>query len=178
MKRAFAILFLSLYLYNFVGYILLFSFLQFRVRAEMKEKIKASVPANEMVLLTFASAAIGQGSHTLQWLDDHEFRYDGNLYDIVYSYTLGDTTYFFCLNDAQEEKLFEHLDLQVQRQLGNSGQLEKFDAFKNVFMNSYPAAAVTFPGPHVCGLLPLRFTEDYRSVDPDSPFHPPRSSST
>ncbi len=176
MKRAIAIVILSLYLYNFVGYLALFAFLQYRVRADMKTKIKSSVPESELVLLAFPSQALEEGSCALQWLDDHEFRYDGNMYDIVGVHLRADSTFFLCLNDTQEEKLFEDLDLHVQRQMANSGQLDKLDAFKDVFSHSLAPSTATLRNPDVRGVVPNSFAEHYRSIHPDTPFHPPRNS--
>lgn len=178
MKRATAILFLSLYAYNFAGYIALFSFLQHRIRTEVKAKIKSSVPADELVLLAFSAEALKDESSSLQWLDDREFRYNGNMYDIVRSYTRADTTFFLCLNDIQEEKLFAHLDAHVQRQMANSGQQEKLDAFKDVFSHSLAARVAPLSEQDACGVVPNLLAEDYVYIYSDTPFHPPRDSST
>ncbi|HXF99990.1 MAG TPA: hypothetical protein VNL69_04360 [Bacteroidota bacterium] len=135
MRRLVVILFLFLYFYNIVGYLGLIAVVQHRVRTEVKQLLKSSVPESTLITLAFPTHSL-RSSYVLQWLDDHEFRYGKNLYDIVRSFTRGDTTYLVCLNDTQEEVLFEHLDDHVQRQMGTSGLADRLDAFKEVFKNS------------------------------------------
>jgi hypothetical protein len=175
MRRLFALIFLFLYVYNIAGYLAVFSAMQFRIRSEVKKALKASVPESELTSFAFPTSSI---EYSVQWIEDHEFRYNGNLYDIVRSHTCGDTTYFACINDAQEEQLFDHLDNHVQRHMGDSGQSGKFDSFKDVFKDSianhrFPVGTLSFTG-----LIVELAVSEYFPVEPDVPFLPPRLLST
>jgi hypothetical protein len=176
MKRLIVSIFLLLYVYNFAGYLAVFSVLQYQVRKDMKLKLKESVPQSELILVTFHTASLEGGLYPIQWVDQNEFRYNGGMYDIVRSHTSEDTTYFQCVNDVQEEVLFSDLNKHVQKHMGNSEEQTKLDSFRDVFKNSFPYP-VAFPVTLVLtGMLPRIGPTQYHSIDPEVPFHPPRLS--
>ena len=174
MRRSFALVFLFLYLYNIAGYLAVFSVLQYRIRTEVKKMIKESVPQSELIQFAFYTSSLERGDYHLQWTKENEFRHAGSMYDIVRSHISGDSTYFLCVNDVQEDHLFASLDSHVQRHMGDSGLAGKFDSFKNVFQDSYisrpPQSEVQEP----TGKIIVRPLDKYVSVDRDVPFLPPR----
>lgn len=174
MKRVFAYLFLFLYSYNLAGYLVVFSVRQNLVRSEIKRMLKESVPQSDLIPLAFHTQSLEQGKYPLQWIHDREFRYAGGMYDIVRSHTTGDSTYYLCVNDVQEEVLFADLDSHVQREMGS--QSGRLDAFKDVFKES-------FAGGHLVSIvLPLQMTcpdqipDMYESIVLDITSPPPRTS--
>lgn len=178
MRRLVACLFLLLYCYNMAGYLAVFSARQNAIRSEMKKLIKESVPRSELILFAFHTPSLREGTYPLQWLDDHEFRYAGGMYDIVHTTVGSDTTYYLCVNDVQEERLFADLDNHVRREMGHPDKQAMLDAFKDVFKDSYiplhddachlPLVVLGYPSS----------SENYLSVTLDVPFPPPRSDST
>jgi hypothetical protein len=172
MKRTFAYLFLLLYVYNLAGYLVVFSVRQNLVRSEIKRTIKESVPLSEFIQFVFHTESLGNGMQNLQWIDDHEFRYAGGMYDIVRSHTAGDSTFFLCVNDVQEEVLFADLDSHVQREMGNkSGML---DAFRDVFKNSHTVSHGSGPALTVIAASGLPAPDLYESCTPEISSPPPR----
>ena len=151
MKRFVAYLFLFLYLYNLAGYLAVFAVRQSAVRSEIKKMLKES---------------------PLQWIEDHEFRYAGGMYDIVHSTVTRDSTYFLCVNDVQEEALFTDLDSHVQREMGSQGV--RLDGFKDVFKNSYTDRSPTETGLVVVTTHGPPAQSLYESVEPDVSSPPPR----
>jgi len=89
-----------------------------RSGGEVKQRIKRSVPAQELVLIRVT----GESASALEWIKSFEFRYRGNLYDIVRTGQAGDTTFYYCINDVQEERLFAGLDGHVRRQMESDGR--------------------------------------------------------
>ena len=174
MRRFFALIFLSLYLYNIVGYLAVFSVIQYRIRSEVKKQLKESVPDSQLHHLSFHTAALERGEYRVQWIEDHEFRYEGQMFDIVRSFAANDTTYFVCINDVQEERLFEHIDNHVKRQMENRGQSGKFDSFKDVFQDSHRAVVTLFQGLHFSGEIIDPIRNKYYSITLEVPFLPPR----
>lgn len=174
MKRFFVFVFLSLYLYNIVGYLAVFTVLQYRVRSEVKKMLKATVPEGEILTLTFHTESLEKGGYALQWIEPHEFRYNGSMYDILRTHISGDSTYFECINDVQEEMLFAHLDLHVQRHMGDSGQPGKYDSFKDVFKDSLARFQLPIGILYCEGTVSEQATVRYIPPDPTSLFHPPR----
>lgn len=175
MKRFVASVFLLLYAYNIAGYLLLFAVLQYRTSSEVKRMLKLGVPESQLTTFAFHTHSLANGSYHLQWLDEHEFRRDGRMYDIVRSFVREDTTYLICINDVQEDQLFEHLDNHVQRAIGSSGTLNKFDAFKDVFKDSFANEIARIEKSAVEGRVILTIFDNYFPFSPEVPSLPPRS---
>lgn len=176
MKKFVAIIFLSLYIYNIAGYLALFAVMQQRARAEIKKSLKQSVPEHELHHFAFHTPSLDTGVYPIQWIDDHEFRYNGSMYDIVRQLRVQDTTYFVCVNDIQEERLFAHLDSHVQRHMGDSGQPGKLDPFKDVFKDSLTRTIFVASNGNLCGTVAPPTPHNYLFTEPDVPSLPPRQS--
>ncbi len=174
MKRIFSLVFISLYIYNIIGYLALFSALQYQVRSEVKNMLKAGVPEHELVKFSFHTPSLQNGFYGIQWIEENEFRHNGNMYDVVHMNTAHDTTYLFCVNDTQEKYLFENLDSHVQREMGGSAKPGKLDSFKDVFKDSYAQKCIDFNLLPRTGIQPELLADQYTSVDPDTPLLPPR----
>lgn len=176
MKKFVALIFLSLYVYNIAGYLALFAVMQQRARAEIKRTLKESVPEGDLFYFAFHTQLLESGQYAIQWIEEDEFRHNGSMYDIVRRHVSQDTTYFVCVNDLQEEKLFAHLDSHVQRHMGDAGQLGKYDSFKDVFKDSLlRTPCVPFPGVAFNKLIPCKACL-YLFTEPDVPSLPPRIS--
>lgn len=86
------------------------------VRHEMKQRIKAGVPEEDLVLLKIAKSE-EENSDIFERMHSREFRYYGQMYDVMRLKEKGDTTYYTCIHDVKESKLFERLDRMVLEQL-------------------------------------------------------------
>ncbi len=141
MRRAIATFFLCLYLYNFAGYLAVFLILQSRTQSEIKKKIAADIPDSQLTLLTFPVDLLKQESDLFQWVEDNEIRHGGAMYDVVRMRTAGDSAYFLCIRDRDEERLLSNLQEHTQKEMDHSGVLNSFDTFKDVFKNSFSSQA-------------------------------------
>lgn len=86
------------------------------VRHEMKQRIKAGVPEDELVVLKISKSEeldedIFEREHS------REFRYKGQMYDVIRLVEQGDTTVYTCIHDVKESGLFEALDRMVNEEL-------------------------------------------------------------
>ena len=174
MRRFFALIFLSLYLYNIVGYLAVFSVIQYRIRSEVRKLLKESVPDSQLHHFSFHTGTLERGEYQIQWIEDHEFRREGQMFDVVRSFVVNDTTYVVCINDVEEEKLFEHLDNHVKRQMEHNGQSGKFDSFKDVFQDSHRTIILVFHRLDFSGEVIALSLDGYLSIALDVPFLPPR----
>lgn len=173
MRRSVSILLLTLYLGNLYGGLASFFAAQAQVRREIKQRIKQSVPEAELVLI----AVTPETASSLRWLESHEFRYRGGMYDVVRTAVSGDTTRYFCINDVQEERLFAALDEHVRKQMQTDARRARAGSAPGA-----PASPEHMPGmrdfepPETAG-EPLA---DFRLLLPPSPIRdvpvpPPRS---
>ncbi|MBE9467685.1 MAG: hypothetical protein IMY72_05100 [Bacteroidetes bacterium] len=113
-KKIVAILLLIFFVYNYVGFFSLFLFNQYKIKKEVKHQIKQQVPVNELVLLKIPFELEKTRNLIFQRIHKGEFRYKGKMYDIVKSNVKNDTTFYYCINDTKEEKLFEDLDKHIE----------------------------------------------------------------
>ncbi len=112
-KKASALLLLSLFLFQLGGWLLPFYAHQQSIRHTIKQRIKKGVPEGELVYFEASENFLD----AIEWENDHEFRYQGSMYDVVEVHTADGKVRYACINDIQEEQLFEQLDLLVQKEL-------------------------------------------------------------
>ena len=79
LKKLVAITLLLVFLYNLCGIIFVFKYQQYAIRKEMKHKIKAGVPEDQLAKIIVNS----ENEQELDWKHGKEFRYKGIMYDVV-----------------------------------------------------------------------------------------------
>jgi len=171
MKKTIAILFIVLYVFNLAGYYAVFKALQYQVRVDVKTRIKASVSESELVLIIVRNDEEG----TMHWLNESEFRYRGNMYDVVRHYSRGNAHYYVCINDKQEDQLFKNLDLYVATQCNTEGVPEKAaNPFKSIIKEYVPQIRVL--GPITFKVTRFGVTQGFNLIShtADVPTPPPR----
>jgi len=57
-------------------------------------------------------------------MHEREFRYQGQLYDIVNEEQVGKTTWFYCIHDKQETRLVSRLS-KIKKKDGNNNPIDK-----------------------------------------------------
>jgi hypothetical protein len=109
-KRTIAILLSVIILFQLTGFLIVFKVKQQAIRKEIKHLIKNGVPQNELFAIEFNSS----NKLDFDWKHSREFSYKGNMYDIVRTDTINQSTFlFYCVNDIQEKQLFANLDKMV-----------------------------------------------------------------
>lgn len=94
-------------LYTQLGYFGQFIWLQWKLKEAARETRLAMLPDADFVRLD--RAAIDAGG---SWEEPgKEFRINGHMYDVIRSRTTRDTTWLFCLDDENEERLDLQSDL-------------------------------------------------------------------
>lgn len=153
-----------------IGVFMLFKAKQSQIRQDVKMQIKAGVPESELTVFTFDSEKIA----SLRWVDDHEFVYRGQMYDVVKKAKSGDKTTYFCLADHEETKLFTNLNKLVGNELAkdktNSGN--KTSVFVNWFFTDRLQSEVCINNFYKNIPLPYTFFIENRDDIPEIP--PPR----
>lgn len=88
-----------------------FSLRRYQIRREVKYQIKKGVPAEAQTRLYLSFTQMtGQD---FVWVNDHEFRYQGQMFDVLSQKPTATGIEFFCLKDEDETILFRTLDDQV-----------------------------------------------------------------
>lgn len=121
MKRIASFILLSVFLYSAAGVFVVFKIQQHEIKQEIKSRIKNNVPESELVILSFDPSS--KEHEALIWLEDHEFLYRGEMYDIVRQFTdEKNIVHYYCINDEQESKLFANLDESVDKNMQDNNK--------------------------------------------------------
>lgn len=104
MRKALIYSILALFLYNSMGYYLLFEMNRRSARKVMQSAME--IHSARPVMLKIADPL---NDKEFRRIDHKEFMYKGELYDIVREIKTGNTTVFICLHDARETKLYAGL---------------------------------------------------------------------
>jgi len=110
MKRFISILLLSIYLFNLCGYIFIYSHIKSEIKKEALKKLSATSPG------LFEEIIIGKkaSSKLIEWKEENEFLYKGNMYDVASIKEDDDKFYFYCIRDVNEEKLEDALKKHIE----------------------------------------------------------------
>ncbi|NLJ08570.1 MAG: hypothetical protein GX437_12990 [Sphingobacteriales bacterium] len=133
-----------------LGILLIFSFVapvfttyfvlkyqQKQIKREIKWRMIAGIDKKELVLLKFTKE---EKKTLLRWEHSKEFEYKGEMYDVVDSKTIGDTTYYWLWWDNEETRLNKELKKLVFFTLGNN---QKNQENKNHLYKFYKSLYVT-----------------------------------
>ncbi len=123
-KLAASILLSSLLLFQSAGWYLCHYWQVQEVRHEMKQRLKQGVPEELQVVLKIPFS-MEEGHPDFQRIHKGEFRYKGEMYDILKSARHGSETWYTCIHDVKESGLFKNLDRMVSLELKNNPEKRK-----------------------------------------------------
>lgn len=134
-------------LINSIGYVGIFGFLRWQITHKISELIEHH-DEGRYTKLVLPVSAYDQSNPQLEKINAHEFRYKGNMYDIVSQKRIGDTIHFIVIHDLRDQANFHRLAvasrLQSQTSSGThsgkaniSGSVLK-DLFAPIFTNKIP----------------------------------------
>ena len=111
MKRIVNIICICAVVFSTIGINIIFPVQQYLIKKEIKRKIKNSLTANELTLITVDSS----NEKEVDWEDGKEFHYRGNMFDVVKKKeNQNGSVSYFCINDTQEKELFVNIHTLVK----------------------------------------------------------------
>ncbi|MBI2258097.1 MAG: hypothetical protein HYU67_04260 [Flavobacteriia bacterium] len=109
--------FVSLLLFQFVGYFTYFNFEKSNIKKQIKLYLKKGVPINELKTFVFSKHEFNK----LHFIEkEKEFKLNGKFYDIVKKSYKNNEIHLFCIDDLKESQLFNQLDLFVNNNFNHS----------------------------------------------------------
>lgn len=133
------------------------------------------MPSREEIieLLVFNKEDILNGKINFTWIHSREFRYNGDMYDIVEKKETDEQLIIYCVNDTKELKLEEEFSKKVHK---NSSDDKHFPStFKFNISISEPVQTENVRITLACELQSNYWqTESYKSLHLDIPSPPPR----
>jgi hypothetical protein len=88
-------------------------------REEINKLIDEDLSEDELVLFNFSKDNFEKGLKHIEWVEEHEFRIEGEMYDIVRKEITSDSVYLYCYHDKKESKLYSGILKIFDRLPGN-----------------------------------------------------------
>jgi hypothetical protein len=172
LKKAFAILFVIVLVVPFAGTYYWLQLRKYQVKKEVKRKIIAGIPREELVVLKFS---IAETKTVLNWKHSKEFEYKGEMYDIVETEFLKDSVIYYVWWDHEETQLEKQLKNLADDALGKDptakSRLERFNSFlSSLYFGSYKSI-VFFTAEYENKFPPIVI--HYKSIFHSPPSPPP-----
>ncbi len=131
MKKIITFLVLIIVLISTVGYIFLLKINLYIIHKEVKYELMSQNNYEKSIILTIP---ISQQNPINSFIEIHsrEFRYKGEMYDVISRYDSADVTVFRCIHDIEESNLFNVFTeiLKINKSEGHQSRLKYFP---NVF---------------------------------------------
>ncbi|WP_041627512.1 hypothetical protein [Owenweeksia hongkongensis] len=170
MKSIIGAIFLTLILiFQFSGSQLLFHIQRSQIRREIKSQIKQGVPKEEMVRFRFSKS-----NPNIHWHNDHEFRFENHMYDVVHQESTTDSLFLMCITDDQETSLFAQLSKLTNSHWNQSPAKKQSQQAVSALSTFYLSTNAEFTLSHVSqahlqGSSFYFFIEKCWASSPDSP---------
>ena len=168
MKKSFSIALLMVFFYGIIGFYVNFQIEQCRVKEEIKEKIINNLPENKLTILKISSCE----NDKIEWIEQgKEFRYKGEMFDLVKVKKVNGTTIYYCFCDSKESNLISSLDKLVKDQCDHSQsrsvqkkQVINYFFHEGLFSQSLDSSPVHY----------FTYTNGYNFICPEVTTPPPR----
>ncbi len=123
--------------FAFSAYLASFKIRQFEVRKEIKHLIKSGAP--DSLRFDFYLDELENNFSKVTWIHSKEFRYKGEMYDILDWKKEKGRIVLKCIHDVKESGLFAELDRMVELQMERNDQQEQhrnqwFKLFNSLFV--------------------------------------------
>lgn len=91
------------------------------------------LPEEELVFFKFSTEDLSKQIH---WHNDNEFKYAGEMYDVVQRQIKNDSVSLWCWHDHKETRLEKQIELLVSKALGANTQSKEQKSNLNNFLKS------------------------------------------
>jgi len=131
----------------------------------------------EMIeLLIFNKKDILEGKIDFRWIHSREFKYKGDMYDIVKKDENDKQLIVYCINDTKEKKLEEEFEKRVHKNSSEDKQRPTTNNYNFVSLSEPVQSEQIGKAPVIETVLNYWRTDSYKSLFLDIPSPPPRLS--
>ena len=137
---------------------------------------QADKPSKEEMIeiLIFNKEDIQKGKIDFKWIHSREFKYNGDMYDIVKQEEVDGKLIVHCINDTKEKKLEEEFEKRVHKNSSEDKQRPASSNFSFVSISEPVHTEKPFNLITNESTFSYRLTEFYKSFNLDIPSPPPR----
>lgn len=124
MRKIISIFLLCVLFFPSASIIVIFPLQRLEIQHEVKQRLKTGVPPEELILFKLPYHE-NAGCGEIEWLSEHEFRYQDGFYDVVRVESHADTAWYYCLSDTKETQLFANLEALTTKAMQQSAEQKK-----------------------------------------------------
>jgi hypothetical protein len=122
LKKTISILLTILFLYSTVGFLAVHPFLSNYYKELGIREVKELADTDEIQILVFVKSDIQNSKIEFMWIHSDEFKYNGDMYDIVKKEENENQLILYCLNDTKETKLEKNFERELDNNTTNKKQ--------------------------------------------------------
>lgn len=105
-----------------IGEWLVFKIIQSDIHQAIEIQIKTGASSDGLVTIKISNT---NPPSDFTWVEKHEFRYKGEMYDIVKQEVTNDTTYYTCIHDVRESALYANMEQQIQDEFATNPERQQ-----------------------------------------------------
>ncbi|HEX5113368.1 MAG TPA: hypothetical protein VFV79_11000 [Saprospiraceae bacterium] len=172
MIKTLSISLLLFFLADAIGCILFLLVDWYEIKKEMAHLLDSKEMESKTITLTFHQEEFAK----VQWIEkDHEFFYEGKLYDIISSKKENNITKIQCVVDAKEASLFQTMGKWVTHDQSDANHEHSFLLSVFKFLSGLVFQFIALPThPDMASIRPLdAFTNHYHFIFHSFPIQPP-----
>ena len=129
MKKTATILVICVFVFNTIGFLAIHPFMSMYYKYLGMEQADKPSKEEMVELLIFNKEDIQKGKIDFKWIHSREFKYNGDMYDIVKKEESDKQLMVQCINDTKEKKLEEEFEKRVHK---NSSEDKRLPSGKNI----------------------------------------------
>ena len=173
MKRIATILLLTLFVYNTIGFLAIHPLLS--VYYKYLGMMHADMPSEEEMieLLVFNKEDIEKGRLDFKWIHSREFKYNGDMYDIVTKEETEKQLIVHVINDTKEKKLEEEFEKRIHKNSTENKHIPSIIKYSSSISEPVQSEQIEIILAYNSVFSYWR-TDSYKSLHTDIPSPPPR----
>jgi hypothetical protein len=173
LKKSLLIVILLLFIYNSIGFLAVHPLLSMYYKNLGMQKIEKPAEEELIEFLIFNKIDIADNKIDFKWIHSREFKYNGDMYDIVIKEENDKQLFLYCINDKKEKKLEKEFAKKVHDNSTNSKYRQLSNHLSILLSEPIHKDKVSFEP--VCEFnFYNRLTNCYNSINLDIPSPPPR----
>lgn len=139
--RVISSLLLFIFLYNTSLFIII-SEITISFYKQRGKEISMSEDIEKAELIVLSKSDLISGSLSFMWIEENEFRLNGEMYDVIKQSEDEEYYYFYCYHDIKEEKITEEY---YKKSENSTSEDKNINHIRNIRFNYISEAAVEIP---------------------------------
>jgi hypothetical protein len=164
---------LSLFIYNTFGFLAVHPFLSIYYKNLGMQQAEELSEKELLELLVFNKKDILKQKIDFKWIHSREFRYKGEMYDVVKKEENNNKLFLYCINDKKEKRLEKEFEKRVNNNSTNSKRRHVSTHFNILLSEPVQSEQLNFRLCSEC-IFNYYLTDSYNSIHSEIQSPPPR----